>query len=80
MTYLQFESLTPFNQFEILTEKGVMIGNRVCAAHKFLLYQIDSFYVELKYDLIGTKLEATKCFFDIKDLEQYLGDISLPEQ
>jgi hypothetical protein len=79
MTFLQFKSLSPYKQFEILTKKGVMIADRIGTAYKYLLYQIDSFYVELKYNLFETKIEAIKCFFDTKDLDPYLGDISLPD-
>jgi len=56
-----------------------MIAQRITTAYKFLLYQIDSFYVELKYNLLETKIEVIKCFSDTKDLDPYLGDISLPE-
>jgi len=79
MTFLQFKSLSPYKQFEILAQKGVMIGDRISTAYKFILYQIDSFYVEVKSNLFDTKIEAIKCFFDTKDLDPYLGDINMPE-
>lgn len=79
MTFQQFKSLSPYKQFEVLAKKGVMIGDRISTAYKFILYQIDSFYVEVKSNLFDTKIETIKCFFDTKDLDPYLGDISLPE-
>jgi hypothetical protein len=79
MTFLQFKSLSPYKQFEILAQKGVMIGDRISIAYKFILYQLDSFYVEVKSNLFDKKIEAIKCFFDTKNLEPYLDDISLPE-
>jgi hypothetical protein len=79
MTFLQFKSLSEYKQYEILKQKGVIIAQRITTAYKFLLYQIDSFYVELKYNLFETKIEDMKCFLDTKGLDPYLGDISLPE-
>ena len=79
MTFLQFKSLSEYKRFVILNQKGVIIANRISTAYKFILYQIDSFYVELKCNLFETKLEDMKCFFDTKYLEPYLGDIGLPD-
>jgi len=79
MTFLQYKALSKYKQYEVLKEKGVIIADRISTAYKFLLYQIDNFYVELKCNLFETKIEAIKCFFDTRDLDPYLGDISLPE-
>jgi len=79
MTFLQFKSLSSFKQFEALSNKGVMVPNRITTVYKFLLYQIDSFYVEVKSNLFESKIEGTKCFFDTQELEPYLEDIELPD-
>jgi hypothetical protein len=79
MTFNQFKSLSPYKQYELLVKKGVMVGDRVSTAYKFLLYQIDSFYVEVKSNLFESRIESIKCFFDTKELEPYLGEISLRE-
>jgi len=79
MTFLQFKSLSPYRQFEILTQKGVKIADRITTAYKFLLYQIDSFYVEVKSNLFESKIEAIKCFFDTKELDPYIEDITLTD-
>jgi len=79
MTFYQFKALSQYKQYEYIKSKGVIIANRITAAYKFLLYQIDSFYVELKYNLFETKIEFIRCFSDTKNLDPYLGDISLPE-
>ena len=79
MTFYQFKALSAYKQYQYLRKRGVMIAQRITTAYKFLLYQIDSFYVELKYNLIETKIEVIKCFSDTKDLDPYLGDIALPE-
>ena len=63
----------------MLTNKGVMVANRIITVYKFLLYQIDSFYVEVKSNLFESKIEGTKCFFDAQELEPYLEDIELPD-
>ena len=79
MTFYQFKALSKYKQYETLKQKGVQIADRISTAYKFFLYQLDSFYVELKYNLYGTKIEGIKCFIDTKDLEPYLGDISFPD-
>jgi len=79
MTFYQFRSLSEYKQYEYIKRKGVFIAKRISTAYKFLLYQIDSFYVELKYNLFETKIEVIRCFSGTKDLDPYLGDISLPE-
>jgi hypothetical protein len=79
MTFLQFKSLSLYKQFEVLANKGVMVANRITTVYKFLLYQIDSFYVEVKSNLFESKIEGIKCFFDIEELDPYLEDIILPD-
>jgi hypothetical protein len=79
MTFNQFKSLSPYKQYELLVKKGVMVADRISTAYKFLLYQIDSFYVEVKSNLFESRVESIKCFFDTKDLDPYLRDISLPD-
>ena len=79
MTLYQFKALSEYKQYQYIKCKGVVIANRISTAYKFLLYQIDSFYVELKYNLFETKIELIRCFSGTKDLDPYSGDISLPE-
>jgi hypothetical protein len=79
MTFNQYKSLTPYKQYELLVHSGVIVANRISTVYKFILYQIDSFYVEVKSDLFESRVEAIKCFFDTKELDPYLGDISLQD-
>ena len=79
MTFLQFKSLTPYKQFEVLANKGVIVANRITTTFKFLLYQIDSFYVEVKSNLFESKIEGVKCFFDTEELDPYLENITLAD-
>jgi hypothetical protein len=78
MTFYQFKVLSEYKQYEFLKNKGVFIAGRISTAYKFFLYQIDSFYVELKYNLYETRIEAIKCFSDLKPLDPYLENIKLP--
>jgi len=79
MTFYQFKALSEYKQYEQIKSRGVIIAQRISTAYKFLLYQIDSFYVELKYNLFETRIEVMKCFSNTKDLDPYLKDISLSE-
>jgi hypothetical protein len=47
MTIEQFKRADEMEQAEALWEKGVHIAEREDEVHRFVLYQIDSFYVEV---------------------------------
>ena len=49
MTLYQFNALDEMNQAEALWDKGVHISEGEDDIHRFILYQIDAFYVEVWY-------------------------------
>ncbi len=49
MTLLEFQSLSKEEQITILYHQGVYVGKRKADKHTLLLYQLESFYVELSY-------------------------------
>jgi hypothetical protein len=49
MTLYQFNALNEIEQAEAVWD-GVFVGDREDEEHRILLYQIDSFYVEVYYD------------------------------
>jgi hypothetical protein len=78
MTLYQFKALDETQQYEVLWDKGVFITHRAEAGCTLMLYQIDAFYVELKYDSDMNKLVCLRSFLSTNRLELYLKNIHLP--
>jgi hypothetical protein len=55
MTLYQFKEMNEMEQIETVWNKSVLIAERREKTADYLLYQIDSFYVEIKY-LKGTRI------------------------
>jgi len=49
MTLKNFVSLTEEEQLALIEQRGVYIGKRKCHPYHSLLYQLESFYVEILY-------------------------------
>lgn len=52
MTLYQFNALKKPEQYETVWKEGVFLADRVNDNYKYLLYQINSFYVEVQYSTI----------------------------
>lgn len=50
MTLQEFQQIAPDQQVILLWEKGAHVDFRDEAGFRYVLYQIDAFYVEVKYD------------------------------
>jgi len=78
MTLYQFKTLDEEEQYNTVWNNGVFIAVRISKEDKFLLYQIDGFYVELKYDVNINKIVELRSFGNVSRLEPYLINIPLP--
>jgi len=78
MTLYQFNFLDELEQSEVLWDKGVMIGDLEDKVYKYILYQIDSFYVELKYHKENNVIQGMKTFASTDaPLKPYLDKLDL---
>lgn len=77
MTLYQYNQLTRLEQFENLWKKGVFLTNRIELPFKYALYQIDSFYVEVRYDSKENVLMGLRTFSTTNPLEPYLEQIKI---
>ncbi len=77
MTLYQLILLNEIQRAEALWEYGVHIAEREEKQYKHLLYQIDTFYVEVHYDAENNVLEGMTPFASLKRLELYLDQITL---
>jgi hypothetical protein len=74
----QFKALDENEQYETLWDNGIFITHRKEAGYTFALYQINAFYVELKYDAGMNKILGVRSFISVNQLEPYLKYIELP--
>lgn len=79
MTMYEFRILTDQEQLDIVYGKGVYIGKRKARDLVSVLYQVDSFYVELFYKKYRYFISHTRCSASIVIAEPYLDQIDLAE-
>ena len=77
MNMYKFNCLDEVRQIELLWSAGVLIGSRQEGFHKILLYQIDSFYVEVYYQYFQGKMVKIKSFSETDSLDPYLKCINI---
>lgn len=77
MTIAQFNSADEMEQAEALWEKGVHIAEREDEVHKFILYQLDSFYVETWYHKEYNVIRKFRTFEDTEELTPYTEQIKI---
>ena len=77
MTLNEYKSL-PLNwQAVEILRKGVILDSRIKGIKKFILYQLDSFYVEIEYSNLQKKIVNPFSFYSTDYLEPYLKKIKL---
>lgn len=77
MTLRQFNSLRNSEKWEILWTKGNLVDEALGPDYSFLLYSIDSFFVEIVFSLTdGKAIDLNAVTEDIL-LEKYLKKIVL---
>lgn len=76
MTLYQFNALNDTNQAEAIWE-GTFLAHREVGVFRILLYQIDSFYVEVYYQKEKNVLSHFRSFTTTRLLQPYLDQIDL---
>jgi len=76
MTLYQFIAMDEMEQQEAIWE-GTHIGERKDEEHNILLYQIDSFYVEVFYHRELNVIRRYRPFKSVNQLKPYLGQIDI---
>ena len=77
MRWHDFEALDVIQQLDYLQQEGVYVGKCKGAGMTRLLYQVDTFYVELFYSKHRLKVERIRCFQSMSLIEPYLEDITI---
>lgn len=77
MTLFEFKLLTDADQLDLLYSEGVYIGKRKENNQTILLYQLDSFYVEVFYKKYRYFVSEVRCTDSTSCLEPYLEQINV---
>ena len=72
----EFQSLGQFDQNIILWEKAEIIAEREDRFCKYILYQLNNFYVEVRLTVRNLK-EVIRTFTNDNQLKHYLAGIDL---
>jgi hypothetical protein len=77
MTFNEFQKLSDNEKADCLWEKGTPIGSHHREHAKFMLYQVEEFYVEAEYRTDFTEIVMLKAY-EISNLpEFYLDSINI---
>lgn len=79
MTFEQFCSLPKDMQRKVVKHYGVFLFGRTGVGVNVMLYQVESFYVEIFFDEKMSEALRIKGFEDTKLLEPYLRQIDVTE-
>ncbi len=77
MNLQQFKNMSEEKQHRSLLLYGTCIADRKTDSTHALLFQLNSFYVEVFFNEDGDEVVYTKSFEDIDELEPYLNQIEL---
>ena len=72
MQLADFTTLSTDQQLDVLYFQGDVLANRYEDEFIFLLYSLNNFYVELRHDACGNKLQEVVAFRNTNHLEPYL--------
>ncbi|ALM21009.1 hypothetical protein AAT17_07120 [Nonlabens sp. MIC269] len=72
MTLYEFNQLNQQKQYdEVLNKSGIYLDNYINGIHRFNLYAIDRFFVELEYNSKENKIVNLIAFKQGKTLDKY---------
>jgi len=77
MTLYQFNALSEEEQANLLWDKGVHIAHRSDETIKYILYQLDAFYIEVWYAYEDNNILKFRTFSSTDALEPYLQQINI---
>ncbi len=76
-TLYEFNLLSENQQTEAVWNEGDFVADRQEDEYSILLYQLYSFYVEIKYSSLANGFLIYRSFSNIDQLEPYLEDIDI---
>ena len=77
ITLYEFNLLSQFDKGDILYQFGVHISERKDGEFGYVLYQLNNFYVEVKYFNTRNEIIMLSVFSTTTNLEPYLNNIDI---
>lgn len=77
MTYNDFRNLSENEQADCLWDKGLPVGNYDTEDTRFVLYQVDEFYVEVSYHTDFMEMVSLTAFQTSNIPEIYLAQVNI---
>jgi hypothetical protein len=78
MKLLDFKDLNVLQQIRVVKQRSIRIAKRKEGIYRYVLYQVDSFYVELKYYRDTQAIHGMKPLSATSEvLDKYLKSIDL---
>ncbi len=74
MTLEEFNNLSDFDQYDIIYNEGTFIDSIIQGHNRYVLYAVDSFFVELYYQSVPNKVVGKRAFVTGKLLDKYTID------
>lgn len=74
----QFNTLSEDLQYKYLLVNGICIANRETEHNCILLFQLDSFYIELYFNQHCEQIISSRAFEDTDELSPYLEQLEIP--
>jgi hypothetical protein len=78
MSIQEFKKLRELNQLRMVGSHGVFLAERTDPENRYVLYQLDGFYIEFVYGHPDPCLKAMDAFTGTALLDPYLNDIRIP--
>ena len=78
MTMYEFNQLDELEQIETFWVEGQKVGERLSKSFRYVLYQVNDFYVEVKYNMVVNVIYAMRSFeSESPHLDVYLLPIDI---
>lgn len=77
MNFELFKLLELSAQAQVICENGALLAERTEDNYLIILYQVDSFYVEVYYHQHNDEIVKFRSFHSVKFLEPYLQNINV---
>ena len=77
MTHKQFSKFPFTQQCELIRNFAVEVARQADQSNGYILYQLDSFYIEIRTDLYFDRIEEISFFEQGKKLNSYIEFIDI---
>ncbi|MBS1562803.1 MAG: hypothetical protein JST39_00385 [Bacteroidetes bacterium] len=77
MTLGEFNELSELDQIRAIWHRGVFLAERLDNLTRYVLYQLDAFYIEFTYNVVNNTQKQMLVFAGTGPLDPWLEDICI---